>query len=188
MLILASASPRRAELLRQIGVDFETQVADIDESTRPNEASLAYVQRMAREKAQKVAEQHPQRWVLGSDTSVVLGDNILGKPNDRAHAIDMLLSLAGQTHQVITSVALAGPKQLEAHSISRVRFRNISRDEAEAYWATGEPADKAGGYAVQGRAAVFIEHIAGSYSGIMGLPIFETAQLLEQAELGRLGP
>lgn len=183
MLILASASPRRAELLRQIDVAFDTRVADIDESAHAGEAPLAYVQRMAREKARAIAQHHPGRPVLGSDTSVVLGTQILGKPRDRAHAVEMLLSLAGREHQVITAVALSTDQLYPAHNISIVRFRNIQAHEAEAYWDTGEPADKAGGYAVQGRAAVFIEHIAGSYSGIMGLPLFETAQLLDKAGL-----
>lgn len=183
MLILASASPRRAELLRQIDVAFDTVVADIDEKALPNEAPLAYVQRMAREKALAVARTMPDRPVLGADTSVVLGARILGKPEGRAQAIDMLMALSGQTHQVITAVALCADTLQQVHSLSQVRFRSISRTEAEAYWATGEPADKAGSYAVQGRAAVFIEHIEGSYSGIMGLPLFETAQLLASVGL-----
>lgn len=184
MLILASASPRRAELLHQIDIEFEIQVADIDESPHADEGPLAYVERMAREKAAKVAASHPGRQVLGADTSVVLGERILGKPRDRSEGIAMLLALSGQQHQVMTAVALVIEQVKTVTSISEVRFREVSRAEAEAYWDSGEPADKAGGYAIQGRGAVFIEHIAGSYSGIMGLPLFETAGLIREAALG----
>lgn len=183
MLILASASPRRTELLQQIAVPHQTQAADINESVLRDETPLAYVQRMATEKALAVAKQHPQAWVLGADTSVVLGEHIFGKPRDRAEALDMLTRLSGKTHQVITAITLAGPQTLHAHSLSEVRFRTITPTEAANYWASGEPADKAGSYAIQGQAAVFVEHIAGSYSGIMGLPLFETAQLLQRAGL-----
>lgn len=184
MLILASASPRRAELLKQIDVAFVTAVADIDETPTANEDALSYVARMAREKALTIAAQAPERAVLGADTAIALEQQILGKPVDRAHAVEMLLALSAREHQVMTAITLCwGDAVLQAHSISQVRFTTITRAQAEAYWDTGEPADKAGSYAIQGRAAVFIEHIAGSYSGIMGLPLFETAQLLDMVGL-----
>jgi len=185
MLILASQSPRRAELLRQIGVDFRVAPAHIDETPRRAESPADYVVRMAREKARATAAQHPGALVLGADTSVILDDRILGKPADREEGIAMLLALSGREHQVLTAVALAGTHPGQALSASRVRFRPVGHEEAARYWATGEPADKAGGYAIQGLGAVFVERIEGSYSGIMGLPLFETAQLLADAGLSR---
>ncbi len=185
MLILASQSPRRAELLHQIGVDFRVEPAHIDETPHPGESPADYVVRMALEKARAVHSRHPGERVLGADTSVILDNRILGKPADREEGIAMLLALGGREHQVLTAVALAGAHQGQALSASRVRFRPIGHAEAARYWATGEPADKAGGYAIQGLGAVFVEHIEGSYSGIMGLPLFETAQLLADAGLPR---
>lgn len=180
MLILASQSPRRAELLRQIGVVFETHPAQIDETPLADEAPADYVTRMAVEKARAVHALHPERSVLGSDTAVILDDRILGKPADRADGIAMLQALGGRTHQVLTAVALAHAEVEQALSVSTVWFRPITAEEAARYWDSGEPADKAGGYGIQGRGAVFVERIEGSYSGIMGLPLFETAQLLER--------
>ncbi len=185
MLILASQSPRRAELLRQIGVTFRVEPAHIDETPLADEPPADYVQRMAREKAEAVASRHPQDLVLGADTSVILDGDILGKPTDRAEGIAMLRELGGREHRVLTAVALAGTHQGQALSISRVRFRAIDVDEAARYWDSGEPVDKAGGYAIQGLGAVFVEHIEGSYSGIMGLPLFETARLLAATGLPR---
>jgi septum formation protein len=185
MLILASQSPRRAELLRQIGVDFRVEPAHIDETPRPGESPADYVVRMALEKARAVHSRHPAERVLGADTSVILDERILGKPANREEGIAMLLALGGREHQVLTAVALAGTHPGQALSASRVRFRPIGHAEAARYWATGEPADKAGGYAIQGLGAVFVERIEGSYSGIMGLPLFETAQLLANAGLPR---
>ena len=178
MLILASQSPRRAELLRQIGVGFEAVPADIDETPLAGETAEAYVRRMATGKARAIHARHPDAPVLGSDTAVVLEGQILGKPADREHAIALLRQLAGRTHRVLTGVALAHGRVDYRLSESRVRFRDIAEAEAARYWDSGEPADKAGGYAIQGLGAVFVERIEGSYSGIMGLPLFETAQLL----------
>lgn len=183
MIYLASQSPRRAELLTQIGVDFAALPADIDETPLAGESPEDFVRRMAIAKARTVQALHPGWGVIGSDTSVVLDGHILGKPVGREHAIDMLLALSGREHRVLTGVALAHTKIAYALSESRVFFRPIEQVEAARYWQTGEPADKAGGYAIQGRGAVFIRHIEGSYSGIMGLPLFETAQLLQQAGL-----
>lgn len=178
MIILASQSPRRAELLRQVGIDFRVEPAHIDETVLEDERAADYVERMAIGKARAVHAAFPSHPVLGSDTAVVLDQAILGKPADRDDGIRMLLALSRRTHEVLTGVALVADRVHYRLSVSQVRFREINRQEAEAYWATGEPADKAGGYAVQGVAAAFIERIEGSYSGIMGLPLFETVQVL----------
>lgn len=183
MLILASQSPRRAELLRQIGLDFRCVPADIDETPLPAESPEDYVQRMATEKARAVHASHRTDAVIGSDTTVVLHDRILGKPLDKEDGIAMLGALSGQTHRVLTGVALVHSSIDYALSENRVRFRDISEDEAARYWDSGEPQDKAGGYAIQGLGAIFVQHIEGSYSGIMGLPLFETAKLLRSIAL-----
>lgn len=180
MLILASQSPRRTELLNQIGIAFQTLPANIDEAVRDGEGAADLVERVAIAKAETVRKQHPRQPVLGSDTAVVLDHRILGKPRDRADGIDMLRALGGRSHEVLTGVALVDASTHYVLNVSRVTMRDIGEAEAAAYWETGEPADKAGGYAVQGLAAVFIEHIEGSYSGIMGLPLFETVNLLKQ--------
>jgi septum formation protein len=181
-IILASASPRRQELLHQIGVQFDQQVAEIDETPGENEAPDAYVVRLALEKARAVHTRlgDDEALVLGADTAVVVDDEILGKPHDEAHAAAMLRQLAGREHRVLSAVALAGRREAYRLSESRVNFRPLSDEEIAAYWRTGEPADKAGGYAVQGIGAIFIEQLHGSYSGVMGLPVFETAQLLQE--------
>jgi septum formation protein len=178
MIILASQSPRRAELLTQIGVEFRTVPTTIDESVHPDERAADYVERVAIAKAKRVHAEFPDCPVLGSDTAVVIDHILLGKPRDREQGIDMLLRLSGRTHEVLTGVAVVAEQIHYRLNLSRVTLRNISRQEAAAYWATGEPADKAGGYAIQGLAAVFVERIEGSYSGIMGLPLFETMQIL----------
>jgi len=185
LIYLASASPRRSALLTQIGVPHQVRAVDIDEQCLPQEAPRSYVTRLARIKAQTLWDRLPasdRLPVLGSDTTVALGADILGKPRDRDDGMRMLGRLSAQTHQVFTAVALchAGGCDLRL-SVSDVTFRALSGAEIAAYWQTGEPADKAGGYAVQGVAAVFIERISGSYSGIMGLPLYETAELLQLA-------
>jgi septum formation protein len=184
---LASRSPRRRELLEQAGyvyAELPAGAADVDETPRAGEAPEAYVLRVAREKAAagwravNAGGHHPLP-VLSADTTVVLGGAILGKPGDGAHASAMLAKLSGQTHQVYTAVALADAHALTTRlSVSTVEFRSITAAETAEYVRTGEPLDKAGAYAVQGRAAIFIKAISGSYSGIMGLPLFETAELL----------
>jgi septum formation protein len=183
LIFLASASPRRSALLTQIGVAHEIQAVNIDESLRPGESPPEYVYRLARSKAESLwdrlapADRLP---VLGADTTVALGADILGKPADRAEELAMLRRLSGQTHQVYTGVAVRSASGTQMRlSVSDVTFRKLTDLEILAYWDTGEPVDKAGGYAVQGRAAVFIERISGSYSGIVGLPVFETAELLQ---------
>ena len=182
-LYLASASPRRRELLEQIGIRYRLLCIDIPEQPGAGESPEEFVLRLALEKARAGRQQLEQddiQPVLGADTAVVLDGNILGKPVDRAHALDMLSQLSGYTHQVLTGVALVGTAGRESSrlSVSRVRFRALAESEIESYWESGESSDKAGGYAIQGRAAAFIEHLEGSYSGVMGLPLFETAELL----------
>jgi septum formation protein len=179
---LASVSPRRRELLAQIGVPHVVTGAHIDDSVQPGERPHDYVQRMARTKAQTVWEQDRSLPVLAADTTVVLDGRIFGKPDDRADALRMLGLLSARTHEVLTAVALASAAGLEMRvSVSAVRFRALAADEIAAYWDTGEPRDKAGAYAVQGLGAVFIESLSGSYSGVMGLPLFETSELLRAA-------
>jgi septum formation protein len=180
VLCLASASPRRRELLASIGVEVEVRPVAIDEAVYPDESAAAYVTRLARDKALAGA-----RWstlpVLGSDTAVVCDGTILGKPRDRHHAAAMLGALSGRAHEVLTAVAVTGPAGLlEACVATRVVMRKITRAEIDAYWGTGEPADKAGGYAIQGLAAVFVARIEGSHSAVVGLPLFETADLLKR--------
>ena len=182
LVCLASVSQRRRELLAQIGVAHVVAAADIDEAVLPQERAPDYVMRMARAKALAVRARSAALPVLAADTTVVIDELICGKPQDEAAALAMLERLSGRTHQVLTAVVLAGDGGLASRlSASEVRFRALSRAECVAYWRSGEPRDKAGGYAVQGRGAVFIEHLSGSYSGVMGLPLFETAQLLASA-------
>ena len=184
-LYLASGSPRRRELLTQIGVPFKTVSAAIDETPLQNEPPVAYVERLAREKARAGRQQllttlpDSAFCVLGADTAVVLDDCILGKPVDEADALAMLMALSGREHEVLTSIAIIDADRCETRVVSsRVRFRHISKQEAKLYWASGEPQDKAGGYAIQGLAAVFVAGLNGSYSAVVGLPVCETAELL----------
>ncbi|MBD9396348.1 Maf family protein [Pseudomonas sp. PDM11] len=182
-LYLASASPRRRELLAQIGVPFTTHVVPIDEAAQPGEAPAAYVERLARAKAHAALDTLNDRdaVVLGSDTAVVLDGRILGKPVDREDALATLAALSGREHQVLTSVALVSDNRAEARVVtSTVRFKPLDRTQIEAYWATGEPRDKAGSYGIQGLAAVFVSQMQGSYSAVVGLPLCETAELLAQ--------
>jgi septum formation protein len=185
LIYLASASPRRSQLLDQIGVAHRVQPVDIDETCLRSERPADYVSRLAAAKAKALWERLPlpeRLPVLGSDTTVALGAEIFGKPEDRGHGIAMLQRLSGRTHQVFTAVALCTSQGCDLRlSITDVTFGTLSAEECAAYWATGEPQGKAGGYAVQGHAAVFITHIAGSYSGVMGLPLAETAELLKKA-------
>ena len=184
VLRLASVSPRRRELLTQIGVPHVVTGAHIDESVQPGERPHDYVQRMARTKAQTVRELDLSLPVLGADTTVVLDGRVFGKPADRADALRMLGLLSGRTHEVLTAVALASTEGLSMRvSVSAVRFRAITTDEIAAYWKTGEPQDKAGAYAIQGLGAVFVESLSGSFSGVMGLPLFETSELLRAANV-----
>jgi septum formation protein len=181
-LILASASPRRSDLLRQIGVAHEVRPVDVDESPLPGEAPAACALRLAEAKARTLwtgLASTERRPVLAADTVVAFEGEIFGKPVDAAEARSMLTRLAGRTHEVHTAVALLHARGADTRlSSSRVSLRELAAAEIDWYCATGEPDDKAGGYAVQGRAAIFVRHIAGSYSGIVGLPLAETWELL----------
>ncbi|MGO9426927.1 MAG: Maf family protein [Steroidobacteraceae bacterium] len=184
---LASASPRRRQLLEQIGVRYQTLSVSIDESAAAAEAPRAYVSRLAEAKAeagrrQAQAQGSAGRPVLAADTAVLIDGEILGKPTDAGDAERMLLRLSGRTHEVLTAVSLATSVRLVSRVCrSEVTFRAIGAHEAHEYWNTGEPCDKAGGYAIQGCGAVFVADLRGSYSGVMGLPLYETAELLKGA-------
>ena len=188
---LASASPRRRALLLQIGVPFQILSVSVDESVAPGEAPFDYVSRLAGAKAsqgrlQSLKDGSPVRPVLAADTAVVIDGEILGKPVDCEDAVRMLRLLSGRTHEVLTAVALSTAGGLQsAVSRSDVTFRTISEMEARDYWNTGEPRDKAGGYAIQGHGAVFVAELRGSYSGVMGLPLYETAEFLRLAGVPR---
>lgn len=180
VLCLASASPRRRDLLASIGVVVEVRPVDIDETPRLEEQPHAYVLRLAREKAM-AGSRLGALPTLGSDTAVVCAGRILGKPADRDEAIAMLRQLSGRSHEVLTAVAVNGPRGLLEVCVStRVAMREISAAECAAYWETGEPVDKAGGYAIQGLAAIFVERIEGSHSAVVGLPLYETSRLLQR--------
>ncbi len=189
-LLLASRSPRRAELLRQIGLRFEIQPADVPEVPGAGQAPGEYALATALAKARAVADLRPSNPtlplpVLGTDTDVALDDQIFGKPTDRAAALDMLARLSGRTHQVCSAVAIIhdegdGARFDTVLSVTQVSFGPISVDEAAAYWDSGEPADKAGAYAIQGYAARWVREIHGSYTGVVGLPLYETVQLLNR--------
>ncbi|HEY8157955.1 MAG TPA: Maf family protein [Methylobacter sp.] len=184
-IILASASPRRRELLDQIKIAYRVHPVDVDESPLPNEAPLDYVQRLAAEKsAACIAELNDSVPVLAADTAVVLNDLIMGKPKDRDDALAMLRLLSGKMHQVYSAISLRGRQHDQAVSITEVTFRPLAECEIEAYWQSGEPADKAGSYAIQGLGGIFVESISGSFSGVVGLPLFETAELLSRQGIG----
>jgi len=196
-IYLASRSPRRRELLKQLGVTFEVLLfreaerrgADIDESPQSGERPEDYVQRLAQTKATAGALYVAQRKlpiypVLGADTTVALDGQILGKPSGEEAAVEMLRALSGRTHEVMTAVAICRQDTVNTRlSLSEVAFAPLSEQQIRAYVATGEPLDKAGAYAIQGRAAAFVRRMSGSYTGIMGLPLYETAELLKATEL-----
>jgi len=192
MIYLASASPRRRELLIQLGLEFEAMPSNILEERRAGESPAEYVTRVARDKALYVAglaktrglRAHP---VLGADTEVVLDGEIFGKPRDRGHGMEMLRRLSGRTHEVLSAVCLIHQdREHAALSVSRVTLTSLTEAEIAQYWETGEPADKAGAYAIQGKAAAFIARLEGSYSGVMGLPLHELAVLLKQIDVGKV--
>jgi septum formation protein len=179
VLRLASASPRRRQLLELIGVPHVVTPADIDETPGAEEHAPDYVCRLARQKAEAVWKLHTDLPVLGSDTTVAVGDDILGKPESQAECVAMLERLSGLTHQVHTAVTVISRAGTRVElSSTDVTFRTLSRAEIDAYWQSGEPQGKAGAYAIQGLGAVFVSRVVGSYTGVMGLPLFETAKLL----------
>ncbi len=185
-ICLASASPRRSELLDQIGVQYEVCPTDIDERIGEKETSDAYVTRMATEKAARASQQlrNKNLPVLAADTIVVIDEKILGKPENQSEAVAMLQALRGRTHKVLTAVVLVYQNRQSIRlSRSDVRFSQFSDEEIDRYWESGEPRDKAGAYAIQGKAALFIESLEGSYSGVMGLPLYEVGQLLDELEI-----
>ncbi len=185
-LIVATASPRRIELLRALGVGFRAQAADVDEAVMPGETAEAMVLRLAAAKALAV-DAGDRQIVLGADTAVELDGEIFGKPRDRADGLRMLSRLSGRSHEVRTAVAVACSGAVRsALSCTRVQFREIRPDEALRYWHSGEPRDKAGAYAIQGLGGLFVAAISGSYTGVVGLPLFETAMLLREAGLDLL--
>ena len=186
-LILASASPRRRELLDQINLDYIVYPVDIDETPKTAEVAIDYVARVAAEKSKVCVNLiNKSLPVLAADTSVVIGKTILGKPKNEVHAAEMLSQLSGKMHHVYSAISLrvsgktAEEYHFQALSITEVNFRKISDKEIQDYWQTGEPLGKAGGYAIQGIASVFVKSIKGSFSGVMGLPLFETAELLSK--------
>ena len=184
-IVLASASPRRAELLKQLGLNFIVLPADINESVSPDEQEIDYVQRMAESKAKVVRQSRPASdIVVAADTTVCIDGKILGKPKNQADCLEMLACLSGRIHMVYTAVVVS---QLDfigsALSTSEVSFREISQAEALKYWQTGEPKDKAGSYAIQGKGAVFVTKLSGSYTGVVGLPLFELSQLLRETDV-----
>ena len=189
-LILASTSPRRLALLRQLGLEPVVRVADVDETPRAGEAPVALVRRLARTKAAASGAPGPDELILAADTVIDLDDRVLGKPADRAAGIGMLLALAGREHRVVTGLCLVRPLgsggRVATRTLSvatRVRFGRVDAAAAARYWDGGEPAGKAGGYAIQGEGARFVAGITGSYSNVVGLPLHETARLLAAAGL-----
>lgn len=184
-LILASGSPRRMELLRAVGWPFDAVAADIDEAVRAGEDAVSYVKRLALTKAQTVASRSPESLVLGADTTVVVGGEILGQPIDDDDARRMLNLLSGKWHEVLTGVALLRADQeapLVDHETTRVRFAEMSVEEIDWYVATGEPRGKAGAYGIQGHAALFVEEIAGDYFNIVGLPLRLVYEMVRKSE------
>jgi len=185
MLILASQSPRRKELLSQLGYKFKTLAANIDETVIEGELPAQYVLRLAKEKALFIAQQQSEDCiVLGSDTSVVLNQDILGKPEDIEQCCQQLMLLSNNTHQVLTAIAAIKNQQIVSALITtEVTFKSLTIDEIKRYWQTGEPQDKAGAYGIQGIGGQFVTQIKGSYSAVVGLPLYETAKLLAELDL-----
>lgn len=184
-IVLASASPRRAQLLKQIQLVFTVAASDIDETQIETESAVDYVQRMALQKALVGQSNSPANCaIIGADTVVCLDQRVLPKPQDEAEACASLMALSGRSHRVYTALSvLSQTHSLQAMSITEVVFRQIRPAEAQAYWASGEPLDKAGGYAIQGLGAGFVSSIKGSYSGVVGLPLYELMQLLAELEI-----
>ena len=183
-IILASSSPRRRALLQQLGLDFDIQSPDIDESVQEGEVVEHYVERLAKEKAQAILNQYPDAVVIAADTSLGLAGQIIGKPESKQHAFDIWSTLSGRWHDVYSGVCIATSTQILSTVVrTQVEFQALTPEDMETYWATGEPIGKAGAYAIQGIAAQYIPQIQGSYSNVVGLPLYETAQLLKALKL-----
>lgn len=187
-IILASGSPRRRRFLEELGLDFTVSVADVDEAVRSGESPRAFVSRLAQEKAQAIVADHPEAWVIGADTVVVMADEILGKPTEPQDALAMLIKLAGRTHEVWTGFAIIrGSSTVVTRAVrTEVTFVSADEDVLAAYAASGEPLDKAGAYGIQGRGGVLVEKIDGSYSNVVGLPMAELVK--ELLDLGAIVP
>ncbi|AGC44355.1 maf protein [Myxococcus stipitatus DSM 14675] len=181
LLVLASGSPRRRDFLSQLGLTFTVSAADIDETPHPGEEARAYVLRLAREKARVVAARSPGAWVLAADTTVAVGTELLGKPQSPDEAREMLGRLSGKTHDVFTGVALAGRHEEALAVHTRVTFRALSAAEIDWYVSTGEPVDRAGAYAIQGKGGFLVASVDGSPTNVVGLPLGETLALMERA-------
>lgn len=183
-IILASQSPRRKDLLQQIGLDFSVMIADIDESVLTNETADEYLCRVAQAKAEKIAQHYPEHAIIAADTTVCLDQDMFAKPVDFADACRIWQQLSGQQHQVKTCVVVRyGSQQYHQIVSTQIQFKNLTLAEMQAYWATGEPQDKAGAYAIQGYAGAWVAQMKGSYSNVVGLPLFETVQLLQQIQV-----
>ena len=182
-IILASSSPRRQELLKQLGLEFESYAPEIDESVQYNETVEAYVERLAREKANTILQQFPQSIIIAADTSLSIDGKIIGKPESKQHAFDIWSTLSGRRHDVFSGICVAASNAIHSCAVkTSVEFQTLSMADMELYWATGEPLGKAGAYAIQGIAAQFIPRIEGSYTNVVGLPLFETIQLLTRVK------
>jgi septum formation protein len=183
-IILASSSPRRKELLQQLSLDFEIYSPDIDEAVLEGETVNCYVERLARAKAQVVVDLFPNAVVIAADTSLSFKGKIIGKPESKQHAFEIWSELSGQWHDVFSGLCVATPTQMLSMFVkTEVQFKSLTHAEMEQYWATGEPIGKAGAYAIQGIAAQFVPQIRGSYSNVVGLPLYETTQLLESIQM-----
>lgn len=182
-IVLASSSPRRKELLQQLGLDFEIYSPDIDESVHENEFVHQYVERLAREKAQAVLKLFPEVIVIAADTSLGLDGQIIGKPESKSHAFEIWKQLSGRWHDVFSGICVATQQQMLSRVVqTQVEFQHLTTQDMEDYWTTGEPVGKAGGYAIQGIASQYIPQIQGSYSNVVGLPLYEFAQLLKRVK------
>lgn len=182
-IVLASSSPRRQELLQQLGLDFEIYSPDIDESVHENELVHHYVERLAREKAQTVLKLFPEAIVIAADTSLGLDGQIIGKPESKNHAFEIWKQLSGRWHDVFSGLCVATQQQMLSQVVqTQVEFQRLTTQDMEDYWTTGEPVGKAGGYAIQGIASQYIPQIQGSYSNVVGLPLYEFAQLFKRVK------
>jgi septum formation protein len=180
-IILASQSPRRKKILEQVGLNFDVVVSDFDETKIRFKTPQEMVERLSLEKARIIAKKHPNTIIIGADTTVIFKSEIIGKPKSKADAFRILRLLSGNTHEIVTGfTVIKGSKSITKHVVSKVKFKKLTEDEIEAYVATGEPMDKAGGYGIQERGGLFMENITGDYFNVVGLPIFAVAKALKE--------